>query len=229
MHNDSPQTQHHHGVLERSTTASGAAYEALRQEVVGGLLYSHHRANTNTSKTLEVMAFAYALIELLIDKGLLTEEELNARKHKIATRLAETFREMGMGVVRQDPECDKYTFAEGVEIDCAQRVHLCRAACCRLDFALSKQDVEEGIVKWDFSRPYMIAKDQEGYCRHLEQGTARCTVYQHRPVACRGYDCRTDTRIWVDFEQRIVNPELEQVFQQHAGTSRLASACSNGA
>lgn len=41
--------------------------ESLRQELVGGLLYCHDRANTNTSKTLEVMAFAYGLIELLME------------------------------------------------------------------------------------------------------------------------------------------------------------------
>src|SRR5215471_7721813 len=82
--------------------------EQLRQELAGGLLYCHDRANTNTSKTLEVSAFAYALIELLIEKGLLTEDELNERKRQVAARLAEKFRDNGMGVVRQEPEYDKY-------------------------------------------------------------------------------------------------------------------------
>jgi hypothetical protein len=59
-------------------------YEQLRVELVGGLLYCHDRANTNTGKNLEVMAFAYALIELLLDKGVLTEAELNERKRQVA-------------------------------------------------------------------------------------------------------------------------------------------------
>lgn len=114
----------------------------------------------NTSKTLEVTAFAYALIELLMEKGLLTEEELNEeelneRKRQVCQRLVEKFREAGMGVMSQDPEQDKYTFKGGVKIDCESWVHLCKVACCRLAFALSKQDVEEKVIKWDFEHSYI--------------------------------------------------------------------------
>jgi len=188
--------------------------EALRQEVVGGLLYAHHRAGANTAKTLEVTVFAYALIELLLEKGLVTEAELNERKQQVAERLTEQFRAKGMGVLRQEPEYDKYTFDRGATIDCESRLPLCKAACCRLDFALSKQDVEEGIVKWDLARPYRIAKDGDGYCRHLDRCASRCTIYAHRPVPCRAYDCRNEKRIWLNFEQRIINPELEDLFQR---------------
>jgi hypothetical protein len=88
------------------------ASEQLRQELIGGLLYCHHRANTNTSKTLEATAFAYALIELLIDKGLLTEEELNERKREVGKRLVEKLKNNGMGVMLQQLEMDKYEFKE---------------------------------------------------------------------------------------------------------------------
>jgi Fe-S-cluster containining protein len=118
-----------------------------------------------------------------------------------------------MGVMLQQPEIDKYTFEGGAEIDCENRVHLCKAACCRLRFALSRQDVEEGIVKWDLSRPYVIQRGTDGYCGHFERGSRSCTIYQQRPVPCRAYDCRGDKRIWADFENRIVSPELETLFQ----------------
>ncbi|MFQ5881377.1 MAG: YkgJ family cysteine cluster protein [Candidatus Methylomirabilales bacterium] len=189
-------------------------YEALRQEIVGGLLYNHHRTNANTSKTLEVTSFAYALIELLVEKGLLTVEELDERKRQVAERLAEKFRDNGMGVIRQEPEYDKYTFDGGVKIDCENRIHLCHAACCRLQFALSRQDVEDGVVRWDFARPYLIQQGKDGYCVHLERKTCHCSIYEHRPVPCRAYDCRNDKRIWLDFEKKIVNPDLEKVFQR---------------
>ncbi len=188
-------------------------FDQLRQELVGGLLYCHDRENANTGKMLEVTAFAYALIELLIEKNLLTEEELNERKRIVAQRLVEKFKDNAMGVMLQQPEIDKYQFEGGAEIDCENRVHLCKAACCRLRFALSKQDVEEGVVKWDLSRPYLIARGTDGYCRHLERGSCRCTVYPHRPVPCRAYDCRNDKRIWADFENKVVSPELEKLFQ----------------
>jgi hypothetical protein len=38
------------------------------------------------------------------------------------------------------------------------------------------------------------------------------TEWQQRPIPCRGYDCREDERIWLDFENGIINPDLEQVF-----------------
>jgi len=189
--------------------------EELRKEVVQGFLYSHTRANDNTGKALEIASFCYALIELLNEKGIITIEELDERKKIVGKRLVAKFAEQGMGVVAlQDPEQDKYTFDKEVEIDCMSRIHICHAVCCRLDFALSKQDVEEGILKWNLGRPYMIAKDADGYCRHLDRNTYRCTVREYRPVPCRGYDCRTDNRIWSDFEKGIINSKLEEIFQK---------------
>src|SRR5215467_8246950 len=132
--------------------------EQLRQEITGGLLYCHHRANANTSKTLEVTAFAYALIELLIEKGLLTEAEIDERKRQVGRRMVTKFNQAGMGVEIQESAIDKYEFEGGPKIDCESRVHLCKAACCRLRFPLSSQDLEEGVVKWDLPHPYLIAR-----------------------------------------------------------------------
>ncbi len=186
--------------------------DQLRKEIAGGLLFCHSRESEATSKTLEVTAFSYALIELLMEQGIITEDDLNERKRKIAKKLVENFRESGMGILRQEHESDKYTFQKEVNIDCENRVHLCKAACCRLPFALSQQDVEEGIVKWDFETPYMIAHKPDGYCVHNENHSCSCMVYKNRPLPCRGYDCRNDKRIWNDFEKRIINPELENNF-----------------
>ena len=185
----------------------------LYEQVSGGLLYSHHRANANTSKTLEVTAFAYALIDLLIEKGLLTEEELNERKREVGKQLVEKFNNSGMTVAIQDSKIDKYEFEGGPKIDCENRIHLCKAACCRLRFPLSPQDLEEGIVKWDMPHPYLIARGADGYCRHLERGSCRCTIYQPRPLPCRAYNCRKDERIWADFDNKVVSSELEKLFQ----------------
>ncbi len=140
-------------------------------------------------------------------------DELEEKKREVAIRLLDSFLDRGMGVAMQEDERDKYTFSETVEIDCASRVHLCKAACCRMSFALSQQDVEEGVVKWDLGRPYLIAQDRDGYCRHLDRESNRCTVREQRPLPCRGYDCREDKRVWVDFEKRIINPQLEELFK----------------
>jgi hypothetical protein len=38
-------------------------------------------------------------------------------------------------------------------------------------------------------------------------------VRDQRPLPCRGYDCRKDKRVWLDFENRIVNPDLDELFK----------------
>ena len=190
-----------------------------RDEVAEGLRYTHNRANSNTAKLLEVSSFAYAAIELLAEKGLIDIEVLDRKKKEIAGRLVQKFQQEGIGAAYQDPEHDKYTFESSVEIDCESRLHLCKAACCRLRFALSHQDVDEGIVQWEFAHPYFIAHGEDGYCSHLDRDHMNCTVHQNRPVPCRAYDCRKDQRIWSDFEQRIVSPELDKLFATTEGNN----------
>jgi len=186
---------------------------STRSEIAEGLRYTHERANSNTAKLLEVSSFAYAAIELLAEKGLIDIEVLDRKKKEIAGRLVEKFRQEGIGAAYQDPEYDKYTFEKSVEIDCENRIPLCKAACCRLRFALSHQDVEEGIVQWEFAHPYFIAQGDDGYCHHLDRSCMSCSIHKNRPVPCRGYDCRQDNRIWSDFENRIVSPELDKLLQ----------------
>src|SRR5262249_49465501 len=155
---------------------SGRAYDQVRQEAADGLLYAHARLSENTKAVLEAASFLYGLIEMLSEKGLISIEELDRRKHEVAKRLARKNSEKGVGVLLQDPEYDKYNFAGGVKIDCESRVALCRASCCRLPFALSKQDIQEGVLRWDLGQPYMIAQTKAGYCTHLDTGSRTCSV-----------------------------------------------------
>ena len=202
MEDKTMQPQNHDEVPEST--------DDLRGELRDALLYTYNRINANTSKIHESATFLYALLELLSEKGGIAIEELDERKKVVGDRLAQEFRAKGMGAMPQEPEYDKYTFESGVEIDCENRVELCKAACCRLPFALSTQDIREGIVRWNLARPYMIEHGAEGYCNHLERGTHGCTVYKNRPVPCRAFDCRNDKRIWLDFEKRIPNPAVNR-------------------
>jgi len=187
---------------------SSSGTEELRQELADGLLYIHSRLSENTTSTLEAASFLYALVELLSEQGLISIDKLDERKTEVAQRLAKKNTEKGVGVLLQEPEYDKYTFQGEAKIDCENRVHLCKAACCRLPFALSKQDIREGIVHWDLSQPYIIAQEKDGYCTHLERNCQSCSIREHRPVPCRAYDCRKDNKIWLDFENKIINPEI---------------------
>jgi Fe-S-cluster containining protein len=180
----------------------------ITAEVLRGLIYAHNRANANTAAAHEANATLRALVELLVERGVVDGEAFEARCEQAAEQLRREYLERGMAVAMQEFGVSKYSFQGGAEIDCENRLHLCKAACCRLPFALSKQDVQEGIVQWDLGQPYLNARDEQGYCAHLERGSCRCTVYQHRPIPCRGYDCRNDKRIWLDFEKRVVNPRV---------------------
>jgi prolipoprotein diacylglyceryltransferase/Fe-S-cluster containining protein len=197
------------------------AYDQLHQQIARGFRYTHFRANANTSELIEVAASLHAAVEILHEKGLLTPEDLERRKSTTAKRLVERFSQRGMGVSYQPSEHDKYQLENEVVIDCDNRVHLCQAACCKLRFALSRQDVEEGLIKWDFANPYVIARGPDHYCQHLNRQQLNCSVHAHRPMVCRSYDCRQDQRIWLDFEKRIINP---RIYEAHWPQSLSASS-----
>ncbi len=89
---------------------------------------------------------------------------------------------------------------------CLELLPICQARCCSFAFALSTQDLDEGVIQWDRGQPYLIAH-QDGACTHLSRSGAGCTCYDQRPATCRSYDCRADRRIWADYARRIPAPE----------------------
>jgi putative zinc- or iron-chelating protein len=177
-------------------------------DLLRGLLYVHNRANANTGEAHRTGAAVEALIELIVDAGIVDREAFEARRAEASDRLRRDFVERGMAVAVQEFPVGKYEFEGGAEIDCDARLSLCGAACCKLPLALSAEDVEEGVIGWDPGQPYMIRHEDDRYCTHMDRCTHRCGVYEQRPIPCRGYDCRQDSRIWVDFERRIVNPQI---------------------
>jgi Fe-S-cluster containining protein len=91
------------------------------------------------------------------------------------------------------------------DIDCASRIHLCEARCCRFSVSLSEQDIRDNIP-WVIDQPYMLPRDPKTKkCVCMDEAGA-CTIYEKRPASCRVYDCRRDPRVWVDFEARIPAP-----------------------
>lgn len=183
----------------------------MHSELSAGLLYAHSRITFNTKKTLESSAFLYSLIEILDEKGLVSIEEIDERKKAVAERLVKKFEESRIGLLYQEPDEDKYSFDKIPDIDCQSCLKSCKAVCCKLPFALSKQDVYEGVVRWEFGRPYLIGHDEDGYCVHLNRDNYSCTAYDHRPVPCRGFSCRENEKwpVWKDFDRKVINPEFE--------------------
>ena len=179
-----------------------------RDELIRGLLYTHNRANANTAQVHEANAAVQALIEVLEDAGVLDRAALEQHRRDARVRLQREYVDRGMAVAVQEFEVSKYEFTGGPVIDCEARLPLCGAACCKLPLALSTEDVREGVLTWDMGRPYMMARGADHCCVHLDRQTRRCGVYGQRPIPCRGYDCRGDRRIWLDFDARIINPQI---------------------
>jgi len=173
-----------------------------RSEIERGLEFTHIMMMVNQNQGQEAIAVLQALVNVLLQKGLISKIDLDepmaqARK-EIEDAPVPRIRLAEMG--------DKYAESENVEIDCQNRVHLCHARCCSFRFFLTKQDLDEGVARWDYGNPYWIKQGADGYCVHSESQTRACTIHAQRPHVCRKYDCRNDPRIWIDFENYIPAP-----------------------
>jgi hypothetical protein len=177
-------------------------------EIVRGLIYAHNRANANTGEVHRANATLEALVEVLLESGAVDRQALDARLDAASGALRREYVQRGMAVAMQEFGVSKYAFPGGAAVDCENRVHLCKAACCKLPLALSKEDIQEGKLRWELHQPYMLAHGPDGYCVHMDRETHRCGAYGQRPIPCRGYDCSKDSRIWLDFENKVVNPQI---------------------
>lgn len=119
---------------------------------------------------------------------------------------------------------DKYAEQGDPGVDCAARLHACEARCCAFAVVLSRQDLEEGRVRWDLDHPYRLPRDAaDGYCTYLARDGERaggCTNYEVRPATCRSYSCRDDARVWLDFDAMIPAPLPDHVVPIAALTAR---------
>ena len=194
---------------ERPMDVSGDDEPRPSQEILLAFHEAHRRMDATKTQLFEASAQAFAVAELLVSKGLLAADELEATRRTVENRLDQTYEHDGLNVAIASRAPDKYELGEGsVVIDCETRIPLCKASCCRLRFPLSEQDIHEGTVEWQLDRPYLNRQRPDGYCAHCSAESHGCQIYTSRPAVCRTYDCREDTRIWVDFDLRIPNPQL---------------------
>jgi len=187
----------------------GAEGGGSAREIEEGLRFLHTLSMQSKMDLVGLNSRVLALIEQLVAAGALDLRAFDERRKLVAEREAKRMTDEGHVRVLVDQTQDKYALAELPEIDCHTRLHLCKARCCALSFALSFQDLNERVVQWDYGRPYHIKQRADGYCTHNNCATRACEIYERRPAVCRSYDCRSDTRIWKDFANRIpADPEV---------------------
>lgn len=184
--------------------------DPVERRVAHGLHFADLLGFTNQQALDEQQVLLQSLTELLVGAGVIRLHELEERKKAVAGYLRSSTEgrpKVHLSVVTED----KYAEHQRVPVDCESRVALCKARCCKLWFPLSVQDIEERVVRWNYAEPYTIAHADDGFCVHQERGGAcRCGVYQQRPLVCRTYSCKDDKRIWLDFENRVLNPDIER-------------------
>ena len=177
----------------------------LDRQVERGNLFAHTALSESYTRLGEAQALIHGLADVLLDKGVVVEGELREAVENVRSELRERGDLSGPGVmVRVDQEpADR----PAVEVDCAARMPVCKAVCCKLDFALTIEEIEAGHVKWDLGRPYFIRHGPTGGCAHNDSETGGCRVYANRPGVCRNYSCADDPRIWKDFDGWELNTE----------------------
>jgi hypothetical protein len=173
--------------------------DELERQVERGNLFVHSVLTEQAARTNESEALLNGLAALLVQRGVVSADELMEAVNSARTQIKAAGQAAEVGVaVRVD--------TDGPEpvIDCASRLPVCKAVCCRLRFALTVEEIESGLVKWELGRPYFNRQNPEGYCHQWDGG---CSIYEDRPSPCRLYSCEHDDRIWKDFEAMELNQE----------------------
>jgi len=189
----------------------------LQRQTERASLFAHTALSEVASRLANTQVILHALVAMLLEKGLVTEEELQPALADSRQKLSSQGLLAGPGIaVRVDAEPE----VPAVPVDCASRLHVCHAVCCKLTFALSLAEVEAGRAKWDLGRPYFIRQGKDHACTHLDRQTHGCGIYRDRPGVCRQYSCANDARIWKDFDGMVLNEEWIGAHLSEAATPR---------
>jgi hypothetical protein len=99
-------------------------------------------------------------------------DEVSQAVERVREETKERGEAVGVGVaLRVDGPAEAE--APTVTVNCAERMPVCHSICCKLDFALTVDEVEAGQVKWDLGRPYQIRHDADGFCTHRHRRLRR--------------------------------------------------------
>jgi Fe-S-cluster containining protein len=204
----------------RQPDAVQVAVAALDRQIERGSFFTQAALQRGFARINQAETVLTRLVEVLADKDLLAPEE-------VGFTAADDQREGGgedleptaiawpsIALRVDDPEEQ----AERLEVDCAARMPVCQAVCCRLSFPLSADEVDSGRVKWDIGHPYVIRQETSGFCTHNDAATRGCRIYEDRPAVCRRYSCVNDGRIWKDFDNMVLNQEW---IDEHLGQRDL--------
>ena len=187
--------------------------DPLERQIIRGTLFTHTALGKQSERVNEIESFLYGAIDLMIKKGIIKEKELSEAAKEVKKESYEKGEQAFVGVgIRIEEENEEKEFTP---VNCEERMHICKAVCCKLNFALSVEEIESGNAKWDLGQPYFIRHEKTGYCTHIDSENSCCSIYKDRPKVCKKYSCANDQRIWKDFEKMELNTEwIEENLQE---------------
>lgn len=71
---------------------------------------------------------------------------------------------------------DENSNEPNADIACAKVIKQCEAKYCTFIFALTKEEVELGVVKTNTDKAYFITRNKDKYCPHLNREKRECEV-----------------------------------------------------
>ena len=198
-------------------TPGGGALGEMERQMERASMFAQASLDRMAVRMRDAESQVAELVDLLRAKGLLSEDDLPGQEPNGARtgRGGGASDARGTGMESPPPlrwpsiafRVDEGEPPAPQPVNCAERMHICQAVCCKLDFALTPDEVDAGRVKWDLGFPYLVRHNADGYCVHNDRRTGCCSVYADRPGVCRRYSCADDGRIWKDFEKMELNHE----------------------
>ncbi len=207
--------------------APGSDVEELERQVERGSMFMQAIFERIDGRLSTTQAYVQELVRLLRARGVLDGEDADSDQDQPASSAAAGATSespaggdeamlagrpaMELGQRLRWPSVTLAVEAEHpappAPVNCAERLPICHAVCCKLAFALTAEEVEAGTARWDLGFPYLIRHGSHGSCVHNDRETGGCTIYADRPGVCRRYSCANDPRIWKDFDGMVLNQE----------------------
>lgn len=198
-------------------------YAGAREAVQVALSRLHGDHMNGSQMEFQSAVIVQSVLHVLMAKGLVTSGELEAVHGQIYQALLE-FRQKQYSGPMVTPEDIP---PRAVDLDCAAHHASCGAACCSaFDVFLTPDEARSNRYLWDLTVPYRLLADSDGTCVYFDRDGLGCSIWEHRPKACRNFDCRTDGRVWSDYPKRTVSLEIME--RRAALAARKAAAASPG-
>jgi Fe-S-cluster containining protein len=190
----------------RASERGANGLDGLERQLERGGVRTQSLFNRTFERLSEVEAMLLGLLDVLLARKVITEAEIEPAVRRIEEQVAARGEAQVQAVALRADDAAAAARPEAV-VDCAARMHVCHAVCCKLAVKLDAAEVESGRLRWDLGRPYYLRKEADGRCTHQDRSTGGCGVYADRPKPCRQYSCANDRRIWKDFDRMILNDE----------------------